>query len=87
MCDDLNLNIGSRNTVAASGLQVCEALQGDNIPQLQTQRLAGQRNVCNRQSQKALKDCRTTADSCYCFPVNAVLALVYMYSIYLWTEG
>lgn len=46
-----------------AGLQVCEALQGDNIPQRQIQTLAGQRNV-NRQPHKALTDRRRTADSC-----------------------
>lgn len=56
MCDDLNLNFWSCKPVAAIRLVVCEALQGDNILQLQTQRIAGQRNVCNRQSHKALQD-------------------------------
>lgn len=43
MCGDLNLNMWSHNPLPASRLQVCEALQGDYIPQWQIQRLAGQR--------------------------------------------
>lgn len=62
-----------------AGLQVCEALQGDNIPQRQIQTLAGQRNV-NRQPHKALKDQRRTVDSCYpTVPLLMLQQLIFLF--------